>query len=182
MYVCKFMQMQVENKELGLKLSYEIPSVFQFVNEHEINEWGSPKGYNIKFGGTTGQVLSDGHPYLQAAAWTKYHLAVTKRKDDEPSVMAAKYDWFLPQTPVVSLDNFLNGENINNEDLVAWVNVGVQHLPHSEDVPLISAISTGFYIVPRNYFGNMQGINGFEEPGFQFDCVPNFGQVADVQQ
>eukprot|EP01023_Acetabularia_acetabulum_P004614 TRINITY_DN1195_c0_g1_i3.p1 TRINITY_DN1195_c0_g1~~TRINITY_DN1195_c0_g1_i3.p1 ORF type:complete len:860 (+),score=136.35 TRINITY_DN1195_c0_g1_i3:914-3493(+) len=182
----KYMQMKIEEQELGIKLSYEVPSIFQFINKHEVNKWGNPKGYGIMLGATTGQVLSEGHPFLQAAAWTKYHLAVTKRKEDEQSIMAAKYDWYLPQTPVVSLNDYINGESIRDEDLVAWVNVGVQHLPHSEDVPLISAINTGFQIMPRNYFEYMQGINGFQDTSFKLGCIPDIGisqpQFETVEQ
>ena len=30
---------------------------------------------------------------------------------------------------------FFDGENITQEDLVAWVNVGMHHLPQAEDSP-----------------------------------------------
>lgn len=41
----------------------------------------------------------------------------------------------LPGAPVVNFHKFFDGENITQEDLVAWVNVGTHHLPQSEDSP-----------------------------------------------
>eukprot|EP01026_Neomeris_dumetosa_P012707 TRINITY_DN1442_c0_g1_i1.p1 TRINITY_DN1442_c0_g1~~TRINITY_DN1442_c0_g1_i1.p1 ORF type:complete len:922 (-),score=128.35 TRINITY_DN1442_c0_g1_i1:373-3138(-) len=169
----KFMQMQIQKKELGMKLSYDRPSIFQFINEEHIDKWGNPKGIQIKFDSTVGQVLPDNHPYLKAAPWTKYHIAVTKRKEAEQYVMSTQYDWYLPDTPIVSLNDYLNGENIRQQDLVAWIMVGVQHLPRTEDVPVVSAISTGFHIEPRNYFDHMPGINGFEDLDINITCVPD---------
>jgi primary-amine oxidase len=41
----------------------------------------------------------------------------------------------LPGAPVIDFHNFFDGENITQEDLVAWVNVGTHHLPGAEDSP-----------------------------------------------
>ena len=41
----------------------------------------------------------------------------------------------LPGAPVVNFHKFFDGENITQEDLVAWVNVGTHHLPQAEDSP-----------------------------------------------
>ena len=34
--------------------------------------------------------------------------------------------------------------------MVAWVNLGKEHLPRTEDVPLISNFGTYFDLLPRN--------------------------------
>jgi len=52
--------------------------------------------------------------------------------------------WYLflftagdPYTPLVSLQNFQSDdESIVDEDLVAWVTLGVHHLPTAEDIPV----------------------------------------------
>ena len=59
----------------------------------------------------------------QGASW---------RKDAEERPTSV-YDWFGASEPVVSIDHFLDGEGIAQEDLVAWVTVGKEHLPRTED-------------------------------------------------
>ena len=46
-------------------------------------------------------------------------------------------------------------ESIVNEDLVAWVMMGVLHVPRTEDVPLISNFGTQFFIKPWNYYDEL---------------------------
>jgi hypothetical protein len=45
-----------------------------------------------------------------AAAWTKYHVAVTKQHDAEFKSHATEYDMYDPGNPLVSLDNYLDGK------------------------------------------------------------------------
>ena len=46
------------------------------------------------------------------------------------------------QVPVNSLDKFLNNETVVNQDLVAWVSMGIIHVPRAEvglsKVPIVS--------------------------------------------
>lgn len=37
----------------------------------------------------------------------------------------------LPGAPTVDFHNFFDGENITQEDLVAWINLGMHHLVRS---------------------------------------------------
>lgn len=36
---------------------------------------------------------------------------------------------------MVDFHKFFDGENITQTDLVAWINVGMHHLPQAEDAP-----------------------------------------------
>ena len=54
-----------------------------------------------------------------------------------------------PISELVSIDNFLDGEGIAQEDLVAWVTIE-EHLPRTEDLPLISNFGSFFDLVPSN--------------------------------
>lgn len=108
-------------------------------------------GYAISVGPTVGQTLPADHPFVMAAAFSKYTLAVTRRKEEEPRVTSV-YDLFGPGDPVTSIDSFLDGESIVQTDLVAWVTVGKEHLPRTEDLPLISNFGTYFDLLPRNVF------------------------------
>ena len=48
----------------------------------------------------------------------------------------------------------MDDDSIVNEDLVAWVTIGMMHVPHSEDLPntATAANSASFFIRPFNYF------------------------------
>ena len=43
-----------------------------------------------------------------------------------------------PQTPLFSFQNYVNGESLEGEDVVVWAMIGAQHVPRSEDSPLIT--------------------------------------------
>lgn len=59
---------------------------------------------------------------------------MSKRKETEPT-SSSMWNQNLPGAPAVNFHNFFDGENITQEDLVAWVNVGTHHLPQAEDSP-----------------------------------------------
>ena len=64
---------------------------------------------------------------LKNANWARYNLAVSRRKDTEPS-SSSMWNMNLPGHPVVDFHKLFDGENITQEDLVAWINVGTHHL------------------------------------------------------
>ena len=64
---------------------------------------------------------------LENANWARYNLAVSKRKDTEPA-SSSMWNMNLPGAPMVNFHKFFDGENITQEDLVAWVNIGMHHL------------------------------------------------------
>jgi len=108
-----------------------------------------PPGYLILPGPTVGQTLPAEHPFVKASAFSKYTVAVTRRKESEPRPTSV-YDLFGAGEPHTSIDTFLDGENLTQTDLVAWVTLGKEHLPRREDLPLISNFGTYFDLLPRN--------------------------------
>lgn len=58
----------------------------------------------------THQLLPDNHPLTMAMGWTKYSLAITKRKESEPRSCTGLYDMNIPQNPVTSFKDILNGK------------------------------------------------------------------------
>lgn len=173
--VVKYVDSEALTKEFGYVCLHPATTVHTIVNEANTNRWGQPRGYAVINGLTSTQLLPDSHPFTKAAAWTKYHLAVTKRKEEEPNGHAGLYDMNIPAKPITSLDDFLDGESIVGEDLVAWVMMGVQHVPRSEDVPLISNFGTTFFIKPWNYFEELKSMDIGNN--YKFDaCVPQDGR------
>jgi Cu2+-containing amine oxidase len=58
------------------------------------------------------------------------------------------YDLFAADEPFTSFDAFIDGDSIEDEDLVAWVTLAKEHLPRNEDIPLIRNMGTYFDLVP----------------------------------
>merc|ERR1712048_1344515 len=120
--------------------------------------YDSPPGYALLPGEAMVNTLPDSHPLVKFSAYSKYTVAVTRYHDSEVRV-SSPFDNYVPSRPYVSLDNFLNGESLNQTDLVAWVTVPHEHLPRTEDVPLISNYPVGFRLLPWNFFDGNAGMD-----------------------
>lgn len=63
------------------------------------------------------------------------------------------------QTPYINISN--NNYNLLFQDLVAWVTLGTQHIPQTENLP--TTVTVGgqlqFYILPFNYFDEDQSMH-----------------------
>ncbi|NXT52652.1 AOC1 oxidase, partial [Pluvianellus socialis] len=84
----------------------------------------------------------------------RYHMAVTRRHENEPS-SSSIYAQNDPWEPLVSFEGFIrNNETIEDQDLVAWVTVGFLHVPHAEDIPNTATPgnAVGFFLRPFNFF------------------------------
>lgn len=81
-------------------------------------------------------------------------MAVTKYRENE-TCSSSIYNQLDPYSPEVDFQKFYqDDDNIRNEDLVAWVTVGLMHMPHTEDIPntATSGNTASFYLRPYNYF------------------------------
>ncbi|NWR26126.1 AOC1 oxidase, partial [Emberiza fucata] len=84
----------------------------------------------------------------------RYHLAVTRRHESEPS-SSTIYTQNNPWDPPVTFESFIrDNESIEDQDLVAWVTVGFLHVPHAEDIPNTATPgnAVGFFLRPFNFF------------------------------
>jgi len=86
-----------------------------------------------------------------AGSFSKQFMAVTKYKETEAG-LSGDYDLNRLADPQVSLDNYIDGENILQEDLVAWISLATIHLPHSEDMPMVNNMKHGVTLEPWNFF------------------------------
>lgn len=132
------------------------PGVWRIVNPDETGPTPySPPGYAILPGESTVNVLPEGHPLVEPVAYGKYSMAFTRRHDSEMR-STSPYDSYAPGDAYRSLDTFLRDrESLNRTDIVAWLTVSHEHVPRSEDLPLITNYPIGFKILPWNiYAGN----------------------------
>lgn len=119
--------------------------------------------------------LPHDHPYLAAAGFAKQSLAVTAHKDDEQRATSV-LDQYDPGNPATTLDNFIDGDSLRNTDIVMWATVGVQHLPVTEDAPLVTNFETGFALRPHNYFSENAAMDVSPKKTDYAMCAP---QKAD---
>mmetsp|Transcript_61826 Transcript_61826/g.109793 ORF Transcript_61826/g.109793 Transcript_61826/m.109793 type:complete len:750 (-) Transcript_61826:290-2539(-) len=132
------------------------PGVWAVVDRSATSAAGNPRGYAVTLSSfATLQVLPDNHPFVQAMPFTKYHLAVTRYHDEEYRVNSpyVQYDGQATGKDGQNLDRFLSDEELLlDEDLVAWIGVGREHIVRQEDQPLVSNFGAGFSLQPWNFF------------------------------
>ena len=128
------------------------PKTWIFGDDNNKNKWGNTKAYSLRLDSNIqANVHPDSHT-LPAFSYANHMLHVTVQKDSEETI-AGPYDMNRLDSPQFSLeDNAVDGENIVQKDLVAWVTLTSMHLPTSENMPMTNMINHGFTLAPHNYF------------------------------
>jgi primary-amine oxidase len=82
-----------------------------------------------------------------------HDLFVTKQKDTEPR-SCHPYNGQDVYNPVINFDKLFDGENLQQEDIVVWFNLGMHHLPHTGDLPntVFTTAHSGVQFMPLNYY------------------------------
>nr|XP_005310113.1 retina-specific copper amine oxidase [Chrysemys picta bellii] len=136
----------------AFRLHSNMPRYIYFAANSE-NKWGHQRGYRIQIISFTGEHLPEASLMERAISWGRYKLAVTKRKEEEPT-SSSIYNQNDPWTPTVAFADFIDNETIVNEDLVAWITTGFLHIPHAEDIPNTVTVGNGvsIFLRPYNYY------------------------------
>ncbi|XP_032100912.1 amiloride-sensitive amine oxidase [copper-containing] [Sapajus apella] len=140
-------------RQAAFRFRRTLPGYLLFTSPTE-NPWGHQRSYRLQIHSMADQVLPPGWQEEQAVTWARYPLAVTRYRESE-LCSSSIYNQNDPWDPPVVFEEFLhNNENIENQDLVAWVTVGFLHIPHSEDIPNTATPgnSVGFLLRPFNFF------------------------------
>ncbi|XP_008156997.2 amiloride-sensitive amine oxidase [copper-containing] [Eptesicus fuscus] len=140
-------------RQAAFRFGRTLPKYLLFTSPKE-NRWGHQRSYRLQIHSMAEQVLPPGWQEERAITWARYPLAVTKYRESE-LCSSSIYNQNDPWDPPVVFEEFLrNNENIEEEDLVAWVTVGFLHIPHSEDIPNTATPgnSVGFLLRPFNFF------------------------------
>ncbi|KFR03282.1 Membrane primary amine oxidase, partial [Opisthocomus hoazin] len=152
--------------QAAFRLQSKMPRYIYFAANSK-NKWGHQRGYRLQITSFAGDHLPEASSMERAISWARYQLAVTRRKEEEPTSTSI-YNQNDPWTPTVAFADFINNETITNEaceitaalwlcsawDLVAWITAGFLHIPHSEDIPNTVTVgnSVGFLLRPYNYY------------------------------
>jgi Cu2+-containing amine oxidase len=86
------------------------------------------------------------------AGFMKYSFAATKQKDNEEQ-SSSIYGQANLANPSTSVTDYIDGENIRNQDVVVWVNSGLYHIPIAEDAPVTPTTGNmlSFTLIPFNW-------------------------------
>uniref|UniRef100_A0A0G4GDF6 Amine oxidase n=1 Tax=Chromera velia CCMP2878 TaxID=1169474 RepID=A0A0G4GDF6_9ALVE len=120
----------------------------------EESSWSCYPGYALVASETVRNTLPDDHPLSKMIGFAKYTMAFTKQHDDEQR-SSTPFDTYAPQnrTGGISVDVYLeDGESLEGADVVAWATLAHEHIPRSEDAPLISNYPVRLSVLPWNYF------------------------------
>jgi primary-amine oxidase len=101
------------------------------VNRDEKNKFGENRGYRIlPYTGAAHLTVQNSSVLKNSANWANHDIMVSQRKDTEPRSVH-KYNNQDTKDPPVDFDKFFDGENLNQTDLVVWLNLGMHHVPHT---------------------------------------------------
>lgn len=97
------------------------------VNQDKKNAYGEARGYRIlPSAGTAHLTVEDSTNLADAARWAEYDVQVSQQKDTEPR-SAHAYNSQDVHDPPVDFAEFFDGESLEQEDLVVWLNLGMHH-------------------------------------------------------
>lgn len=87
-----------------------------------------------------------------SANWATNHLYAVQQHDTEPR-SAHPYNNQNTNQPVVDFGKFINGESLDQEDIVIYFNLGMHHIPQTADLPLtvFTTAQSSMLIIPENY-------------------------------
>jgi primary-amine oxidase len=110
---------------------------WRVVNNASKNALGLPRSYELLPGGNGIFRGASDEPFAHAEIWiTRYHA-------DEYPVQKHSLAFALPK--------YLNGESVENEDVVVWYAIHSHHIPRSEDWPGMPVMWVGFTLRPRDF-------------------------------
>ncbi|KAI4601929.1 hypothetical protein KJ359_010795 [Pestalotiopsis sp. 9143b] len=137
----------VESEADGARFNWAPNSAQQVlvVNKDRANQWGEYRGYR-----NSSNLASAAHLF-------EYDIQVTRQHDYEPR-SAHPYASQDLHDPPVDFAEFFNGESLEQEDLVMWLNLGMHHVPHTGDLPnsMFTVAHAGAVFSPSNFFDTDQ--------------------------
>ena len=130
---------------------------WKIINEQVKNHVDHPVGYKLIPGHTTFPLALPESTIGKKAGFMYKHLWVTKNNDSE-KYPAGDYPFQHPGGAGLPEWTKAN-RNIKNEDVVLWYVFGTNHIPRTEDWPVMPVERTGFHLKPSGFFARSPGID-----------------------
>ncbi|KAF2742211.1 amine oxidase catalytic domain-containing protein [Sporormia fimetaria CBS 119925] len=128
-------------------------AIYAIVNKDAPNNYGEYPGYRIrKAAGASHLTQTSSTSTGSAANYATHDLYITRQKDSEPRA-ADPFNGHDTVDPLVDFSKFFDKESLDQEDLVAWFNLGMHHIPHTGDLPntVMTSAHSAIRIEPFNY-------------------------------
>lgn len=128
-------------------------SMYTVVNKDKLNQWGEPRSYRIIPGLSPVHLPMMNSPFfLKSGQMAKQQFAVSRHHDTEQQ-SSATLNQNVPDAPIVEFWKYFDGEDLVQQDLVTWFNLGMQHYTRSEDIPntLMSEAHSSILFAPQNW-------------------------------
>jgi len=153
----RWVRREHQETEIGFEEDLHDPREYEFVAASDAadreNKWGVERAYRIKLHKSAINGFRGGqHPLQEFGKYRDYQIAVTVRDEDEQVSTSGFAEWAPLEGADVRFEDYLNGQSIEDEDLIAWVSFGFLHLPRAEDSPVQPVSGGGFVLEPSNYF------------------------------
>lgn len=133
-------------------------TMYTVENTAKKNKWGESRGYRIIPGLSNVGLTSKTNPFfLKSAQFAKQPFAVSRHHDTEHA-SSAGLNQNVPLAPPVEFWKFFeDDEDLVQQDIVTWVNLGMQHYTRAEDMPntLMSEAHSSIMFAPQNW-GNAE--------------------------
>ncbi|BCS14298.1 hypothetical protein ALUC_60854A [Aspergillus luchuensis] len=165
-------------------------TTLSIINQDARNAYNESRGYRIL---PSSSPPSSGHLTIinsstlnHAAHWSEHDIQITQHHDHEPR-SAHPYNNQDVYNPMINFNEFFDGEDLNQTDLVVWINLAMHHVPTTGDLPntVMTTAVAGVRFVPGNYFPGDQsrGTVNMLRVGFGDDEdvveVETFGQAGE---
>ncbi|KAI8936065.1 hypothetical protein NX059_007565 [Plenodomus lindquistii] len=155
--------------------------MYSIVNKEAPNRFGEYPGYRIKRSAGTSHLTATNAPnILKAGSYATHDFFVTKQKDTEPRA-ADVCNYHAPQDPLVDFSTFVDGDLLDQEDLVVWFNLGMHYMPHSGDLPntMFTAAHSAMRFEPLNYLDGDPSVASYQQVRVRYD---DDGNIADREE
>ncbi|KAJ9631214.1 hypothetical protein H2204_008299 [Knufia peltigerae] len=128
------------------------------VTSNTTNKWGEKRAYRILGGTGMGNpahlTILNSTTLGRSASWSSSDLWVLKNHPDTEPSAAHHLNYLEPLDPLVDFEKMVDDEEITEEDLVVYFNLGGHHVPTTQDIPntLMHTSASSVMFVPFNYF------------------------------
>lgn len=168
-------------KEASIDWAANDAAMYAVVNKEKPNRFGEFPGYRMKRSAGTSHLTALNATNMQkATAFATHDFFVTKQKDTEARAadVANKY---ATDDPLVNFATFLDGDSLDQEDVVVWFNLGMHHMPHTGDLPntMFTAAHSAMRLEPFNYLYGDPSVASNQQVRIRYN---DDGSVADVEE
>ncbi|KAA8623161.1 TynA Cu2+-containing amine oxidase [Pyrenophora tritici-repentis] len=155
--------------------------LFAIVNKDTPNRFGEYPGYRFKKNaGVNHLTQTNSTGTVNSAIYGNHHFYITQQKDTEPRA-ADPFNKFRTADPLVNFGTFLDGESLDQEDVVLWFNLGMHHMPHTGDLPntMFSSAHSTMRFEPFNYLEGDPSVATNQQVRIDYDTSGNVEYVEE---